>query len=922
MADPSEFEVKVAPSAQITLLAPSAAAGATGLYGKFWTEPAGAVATDVVPCQLGPLRLLPQGSPPIELGTKLSGPTGRFGNKDLHFSLFTKKPASIDKEIANGRASLHDIATGPIAQRLTLRSRVAGDGSTGNGIGSAAGAELPAVAELTFDAVVSCRAPTRFSLSGLNVTIPSSHASASSSSALRLSVGLEGEGLPPLLPAERPLPCAGLSPDGASATYEFLAPVESKPFRLALRTLLSSAIAIKILTEGGSAASQAIGTALLPVLERSGFKSGGSLDFDLPLTSSASSSTGSSGGEVIGNVRGVVSWSNWPAYGHMPQGTHVDGSIVNGRLLTDLLPITSRPTCAVEITAQPLLRLGLDGKAIPPGRPAMPAAAAVAVAPAVDAAPAAVAVTVDSSAPAVPVVDASSGDSLSAQLASVSLSSEPVPAPAPAAAASSGEPVGLTSTSAVEYQYTYPSATVEGGGAAAVPVASSSSSSSYSAAAAALGGDPSTRDELSISASAPAASILSAAPYGSSASSSSYEALPPPEKQVVSQQPYAPAPAAPPAPVPSTPSSVTLPWFWERQVDPGSGRPYFLNHVSKSTVWALPAQRQYDVTITSPGPLGLQLELCQGQASAAARAYDDGTRTGGGFVDAGSGTLLTSIWVRAVTPGSLAEAVVTSQGAPGPKAGHGLVAVNGQPLWASSLDDAVGAIQRSGRPISMTFVDPHAVTPDVAAQAVNPAVPVTSAPRPQPQAQPVPMQQPALQPQPHPAMQQLQQPQHVMQQQQMMPMAQPPAGVVPVAPSPVGAYAPRPGAMMMQPAPYGASPYLQQPPMGMPHGVPTQVMTSGMPRPYQPPAPAAMMVPQPMPMPMQQPYGGYAPRPVAMPGAYMAGQPVPMMPSPAAGVAAYPDPASCGWQTVTDSMGRPFYRDPRTGRASYTWPPT
>jgi len=50
----------------------------------------------------------------------------------------------------------------------------------------------------------------------------------------------------------------------------------------------------------------------------------------------------------------------------------------------------------------------------------------------------------------------------------------------------------------------------------------------------------------------------------------------------------------------------TLPPVWARATD-AAGRPYFMNHALKTTVWELPTERFYKVDVREGGPLGLEL---------------------------------------------------------------------------------------------------------------------------------------------------------------------------------------------------------------------------------------------------------------------------------------------------------------------------
>jgi hypothetical protein len=152
------------------------------------------------------------------------------------------------------------------------------------------------------------------------------------------------------------------------------------------------------------------------------------------------------------------------------------------------------------------------------------------------------------------------------------------------------------------------------------------------------------------------------------------------------------------------PKAVELPWFWARQVDSASGRPYFLNHVLQKTFWELPTEPTIDVDIMSPGSMGVEVERAFSGSSRFGRP--SGRRNSG--VDAGA-------VVRAVTPGSQADVASSGKLLPG----FHLIAINGTSTLQWPLEVTVSALGGAGRPVRLTFHNPYSVPRDAAEYAMR-----------------------------------------------------------------------------------------------------------------------------------------------------------------------------------------------------------
>ncbi len=181
--------------------------------------------------------------------------------------------------------------------------------------------------------------------------------------------------------------------------------------------------------------------------------------------------------------------------------------------------------------------------------------------------------------------------------------------------------------------------------------------------------------------------------------------------------------ASPAAPAPPSPygggagydagASVTLPSCWERCVDPSTQRPYFKNHIYEGTEWTLPTQSTFTVTIAQPGRMGMVLET--NFSGRAKKGVPSGRRNSGR--DCGA-------VVNEVLPGSQAANL---PGAP-LRAGHHLIAINGQSCEEWPYETCMSALQQAGRPMTLTFFNPYAVAPEVARAAQQHASPPAAQP--------------------------------------------------------------------------------------------------------------------------------------------------------------------------------------------------
>lgn len=127
---------------------------------------------------------------------------------------------------------------------------------------------------------------------------------------------------------------------------------------------------------------------------------------------------------------------------------------------------------------------------------------------------------------------------------------------------------------------------------------------------------------------------------------------------------------------------VALPEPWQAFVA-DDGRLYFKNRRHRYTVWKLPTKRTYDITVASEGSLGLELARVPGQRI---------------------GALITEV----KAGGKLASTGVV-------KAGHIITAAQSTNL---PFEDIVEVVTRAARPIKLTFYNPDAVDPGLAAHVM------------------------------------------------------------------------------------------------------------------------------------------------------------------------------------------------------------
>ena len=749
MSSTTEYDLRVGVThCDLRMLSPSLLAGSTGVYLKLWLDASqnSAVSSTPVPPSSGAsLSLLDSALPPLTASWANS--TRRFLTKELVIALFVKRPSALDREVAVARAAVHNLATGPKEQRLTLRPR-----------GDVASMPAAALAELSLDVAISSRAASRARLETLELQWDAPAAAPPQGCTAML--WLEGDGVPLLLPAEAALvERAGGAARGASV-LAISEPLSSRPFRVGLPQLLGGGLRIALAPAGvhftGEDAlparlSACAASAVLSVLERPGFREEERFAFDLPLRACGEAADGL--GPLLGRARGTLSWSGFPLLAHMVRGLHAEGAVSGGQLLSDALPVGSRPTCATDAPFPPLLRAGFYNYRLgllaptPAPEPSPPAGPPRAPAPL--AAP-----------------PAEEQQQLSSALEALQLpsSERSLDGMEPRQAASAGE--RWQREQAQAQAQAEAEAQAQAAMQAAANAAAAEAAAEHVAAAEAAAAE---------AAAAEAAAAEAAAAEAAAAEAAAAEA------------------AAAEAAAASARPSVSLPWFWTRDKDP-SGKVYFLNHLTSSTAWRLPASPLYDVCIAGEGPLGLQLEVPASQLlppearprpRGAPGAPAPPAQPGADALCDEEGGLLTSVFVRAVMAGSLAERAGAE--GPGPRAGHGIVAVNGAPVWATPLPELVAAIQRAGRPLTLRMLDPHAVAPELAAAALLPAASVASAPRPRPAEQRPAAPQPLAQALPQQQQQQGYAPQQQQQQQQgyahqEQPSA--PPGIV-VAPTPL-----------------------------------------------------------------------------------------------------------------------------------------
>ena len=150
--------------------------------------------------------------------------------------------------------------------------------------------------------------------------------------------------------------------------------------------------------------------------------------------------------------------------------------------------------------------------------------------------------------------------------------------------------------------------------------------------------------------------------------------------------------------------AVRLPWFWDRAYDSSSGHAYFKNHVTRSTVWQLPTQPTYNITVAAPGPMGIELG-----ANWSGRARGEGP----------SGRRNSATDCGAVVLGVSPEGQVGRMPGSPVQFGHHLIAINGTQTLGWTFNQTLQHLMGSPRPVQLTFHDPFAVKPEVAAAAAD-----------------------------------------------------------------------------------------------------------------------------------------------------------------------------------------------------------
>jgi len=126
------------------------------------------------------------------------------------------------------------------------------------------------------------------------------------------------------------------------------------------------------------------------------------------------------------------------------------------------------------------------------------------------------------------------------------------------------------------------------------------------------------------------------------------------------------------------------------------GRLYFQNGASHTTAWALPTWTACDVVWPVPSPLGLHIET-----------EDAPGRPG--------------FKICVLRDASRAPSF-GAQGAERLEPGFVLASANGIPLPGRHLSEVLQIIAGQPRPLRVTFTNPYAVSPDIAAAAADPAV--------------------------------------------------------------------------------------------------------------------------------------------------------------------------------------------------------
>ena len=151
---------------------------------------------------------------------------------------------------------------------------------------------------------------------------------------------------------------------------------------------------------------------------------------------------------------------------------------------------------------------------------------------------------------------------------------------------------------------------------------------------------------------------------------------------------------------------IQMPSYWTRKVDPGTGRAYFYNSISRASIWRLPSEPTVQLSFAAPGSLGLKLEAAQ-----AASSRFSGIVQAPGRDWAGTDMLVTE-----VMPGTQAARIAAHQRlVPGMR----VLQVNGHDVRGKTFQQALELIVSAGRPVDLVLEDPYAVPPGVAKLAEN-----------------------------------------------------------------------------------------------------------------------------------------------------------------------------------------------------------
>ncbi len=161
---------------------------------------------------------------------------------------------------------------------------------------------------------------------------------------------------------------------------------------------------------------------------------------------------------------------------------------------------------------------------------------------------------------------------------------------------------------------------------------------------------------------------------------------------------------------------VTLPHCWDRRTDPRTGAAYFYNSVTGESTWELPTAAEFEVTLSHAGPLGL--ELGHNWSGKQQQGHPSGRRHSG--QDRGA-------VVKSVPKGGQASMVTSPCRI---QTGMHLVAINRGSTLQWGLATTLDVLRRSGRPVLLTFENPYAVPPAVAAAARNASNKVSSGDKP------------------------------------------------------------------------------------------------------------------------------------------------------------------------------------------------